>query len=62
MRYERDNYNRLMADRMYDWDRDEWVIDKNGHLMLRDELSDNFREIDTMTISPLFSTEEMDVK
>jgi hypothetical protein len=56
MRYEKTKYNRMVADRMFEWQSDEWIIDRNGNLKLRDELSDI--EINTITISPVYSLEE----
>ena len=56
MRYDKDKYNRVIADRMFEWQSDEWQIDRNGNLKLRDELSD--KEINTITISPVYSAEE----
>jgi len=56
MRYVKGNYNRLMADRMFEWNETEWIIDRNGQFKLKDDM--NNTEIDTITISPLFSIEE----
>jgi len=39
MRYDK-KYNKFTADRLFEWEMDEWVIDRNGNLMLKQELGD----------------------
>ena len=55
MRYD-NRYNRIVADRMFEWESEEWIIDHNGNLKLRDELTDD-SGIESVTISPLYSTD-----
>jgi hypothetical protein len=48
MRYNIENYNRLTADRMLEWQENEWLVDKHGMLKMRDD------DESIETISPLY--------
>jgi hypothetical protein len=50
MRFNEMNYNRVHALEMHDWN-DEWVIDRNGNLVMREEYGD---EISMETVTPEF--------
>jgi len=41
MRYER-KYDRIAADRLFEWENDEWIIDPSGNLMVDEEPSDEW--------------------
>ena len=56
MRYNKSNYNRLSADNMYEWNDQEWIVDKNGQIRLWDDAVDN--EMETVAINPLYSIDE----
>jgi hypothetical protein len=51
MRYE-NKYNRLVADRLFEWHSDEWIIDRHGNITLREDMADYSQD---NSITPLFS-------
>jgi hypothetical protein len=40
MKYNEENYNRLYVSKMYEWKNDEWITDRNGNMILKEELAE----------------------
>ena len=58
MRFNKSNYNRLTATQLFGLDDNEWMMDKHGHLTLKEEFLDT--EIETTTINPAYSVEDVE--
>jgi len=47
MRYE-EKYNRHIADSMFEWHSDEWIVNRHGNLVLRQELIEDSEQYSTI--------------
>ena len=58
MRFSKNNYNRLVADKMHEWNDESWIFDRNGRMRSVEDIEYFNSEIDTITLSPIFSAEK----